>query len=382
MTNQEPPGSQAAGIVSCDIVGHSATDVASQLARVAAINGLVADAIDTCPPGTVVWASGGDGGHVLFLQESWRQPALDLILALRRWSATYDAPLRITGHHGAITPVRGADGRVQMVGNAINYAGWLLTQVTHEGIVVSDAFRREIAVATTEPPVQFSEPRSLPHTLLPPQLLYLMSTAEFPSYWGRAPQGDRDGLEFAVRQGDGWDVLYFAKRIWQVNSGDPEAARALEGIRQHHLRYHDSSTEIVDVNPFFEHLSSDELQEVLRFGQLIERRRGEFVCRYDEPGDTMWVILRGKVGVYNSEGDGFGGVGEAEAPAAAGRDRRRARVRAVPQPHGGPGSPLRRRPALLELSGRAAADGTHQGRRGGGTPGVGLHQRPRAPARQ
>jgi hypothetical protein len=303
-----PPGAHTSGIVSCDIVGHSAADVSRQLSRVAELNEIVASTIATSPAGQVVWASGGDGGHVLFLQKSWQQPALDLILALRTWSDVNDVPLRITGHHGVVASVPGADGRVQMVGNAINYAGWLLTQVTHEGIVVSDAFRREIVVTETDPVTTFSEPRSIPHTELPPQLLFLMSTDGFQSEWGRAPQGDHDGLEFAVAQGGGWDLLYFAKRIWQVNSTDRDVMRALEDVRPDHLRYQRTTSEMGDVNPFFGHLSTDELQEVLRFGQLVERRRGEFVCRYDEPGDTMWVILRGRVGVYNSEGDGFGGT--------------------------------------------------------------------------
>jgi hypothetical protein len=299
---------QNAGIVSCDIVGHSSTNTGQQLYRVAAINEIVAATIEGWPAGTVVWASGGDGGHVLFLNRWWQQHAIDLILALRDWSDTQGVPLRVTGHHGQVAPVRGADGRVQMVGEAINYSGWLLTQVTHEGVVVSDAFRREVAISVTDPAVEFSDPRSIPHPQLPPQLLFLMSTPTMPAGWGNAPQGDRDGLELAVRQDGGWDVLYFAKRIWQVNSADRDVVRALEGVKRHHLRYHDSSSETEDVNPFFWHLNTDELQEVLRFGQLVERRRGEFVCRYDEPGDTMWVILRGRVGVYNSEGEGFDGA--------------------------------------------------------------------------
>lgn len=52
--------------VSCDIVGHSDTrDSEVQRRRVADINGIVAGVM-SANNDQVYWASGGDGGHVLF----------------------------------------------------------------------------------------------------------------------------------------------------------------------------------------------------------------------------------------------------------------------------------------------------------------------------
>jgi hypothetical protein len=145
------------GIVSCDIVGHSSATAQNQLSRVAAINEIVARTIESGPAGKVVWASGGDGGHVLFLQEYWQQPAVNLILTLRQWTYSEGVLLRIIGHYGVVAPVQGADGRVQMVGEAINYAARLLTQAPHKkGVVVSEVFRREIVSTTVEPAIEIS----------------------------------------------------------------------------------------------------------------------------------------------------------------------------------------------------------------------------------
>ncbi|MEO3830124.1 TIR domain-containing protein [Actinomadura sp. B10D3] len=304
MVPDPPSGHYGAALVSCDIVGHSATSPRDQVARVAGINSIVAETINIWSPSDVVWSSGGDGGHVVFRRDTWRQSAISLLLRLRRWSADEGIPLRVVGHYGQVTHITGADDRIQFVGDGINYAGWLLTQATSGGIVATDAFRREVEVMELEPVVEFHTPRIIPNTNFKPQLLFLMSSGDTRSRWNESASRDRDSLSLAVRQHRGWDVLYFAKRIWQVNSADEEVLRALESVKPHHLR----STK--DVNPFFEHLQPDELKEVLRLGQLVERRRGDLICSYDEPGDTMLVILRGQVGVYNSEGEGFDGAAD------------------------------------------------------------------------
>jgi hypothetical protein len=121
---------------------------------------------------------------------------------------------------------------------------------------------------------------------------------------------DREALKYVIKDNRGWDILYYAKRIWQVNSTDVDASLALENVQANTLRYHDARASKKDedkgvVNPFFEHLGRNELKEVLQLGQLIERVRGDVICRYNDSGDTMFVILRGKVGVFNSEGKGI-----------------------------------------------------------------------------
>ena len=53
--------------VSCDIVAHSAEpNLGVQTERVVAINRIVAKVLQDAPDANVVWASGGDGGHLAF----------------------------------------------------------------------------------------------------------------------------------------------------------------------------------------------------------------------------------------------------------------------------------------------------------------------------
>jgi len=296
-------------IVSCDILGHKTAEDADQIRRVAAINEIVAGVIGDCAPGDVVWSSGGDGGHVVFRQESWQQVAIGLMRDLFLWSREERVTLRITGHRGIVSHVRGADGRVQLVGRGINYAGWMLTQVSREGMVVSDSFRKAVETHPVEPAAEFHEPRYIPNLEFSPELFFLMSFAEMRSNWVNLPRGDRAELEAAVKEGRAWDILYYAKRLWQVNSVDQKVAPALEGVKPN-LRYRDSQSGAVETNPLFGNFGPDELKEILRLGQLVERRRGEVICRYGEAGDTLFTILHGQVGVYHSEGEDFHGTAE------------------------------------------------------------------------
>lgn len=302
MVSAPAPDVYDVAIVSCDIEGHSATSTRDQVARVAGINDIVAEIINSGSTGDVVWSSGGDGGHVVFRRAGWQQSAVELLLRLRQWSAANNIPLRMIAHYGPVTHITGADARVQFVGDGINYAGWLLTQVASGKIVATDAFRREVEMIEFEPNIHFGNPRAIPNINFKPQLLFMMSSDGIASEWGSSTSRDRTSLALAILQKRDWDVLYFAKRIWQLKSADEEVIRALESVKPHHLRSDEN------VNPLFERLQSDELKEVLLLGQLVERRRGELICGYDEPGDTMLVILRGQVGVYNSEGQGFDGT--------------------------------------------------------------------------
>jgi hypothetical protein len=293
-------------IVSCDIVGHSLTDERDQVARVLKINSLVADTIARCPDGDVVWASGGDGGHVLFRQEAWEQPAVELAFGLRAWSSAEHVPLRITCHRGRVFHVVGADGRIQPVGPGINDAAALLGR-TDDGIVASDAFHR--AVSTTE--VEFHDPRWMLGNDNRLHSTYLMSSGSGKSSWGPSFESDYAGLERAVRRGRSWDILYHAKRIWQASSDDRIVARCVEAVEPSKLKFIDTRTGKEELNPFLGQPHVDELVEMLRLGKLVERQRGEFVCRYGDSGDSLFVILRGEVGVFNSEGEDRQGCAEA-----------------------------------------------------------------------
>jgi hypothetical protein len=66
---------------------------------------------------------------------------------------------------------------------AINFAGWLLRQLTCEAVVVSDAFRRAIAPVQVEMGVSCHDERLFVDRNLEPQLLYLLSLGDFRSTW-------------------------------------------------------------------------------------------------------------------------------------------------------------------------------------------------------
>lgn len=294
-------------IVSCDIVGHTLADERDQVTRVTAINGIVAETIASCSEGDVVWASGGDGGHVVFRQEAWELPAIDLALGLQTWSLHERVPLRITCHRGSVSHISGADGRVQPVGSAINDAGTLLAKVD-EGIVTSDAFRRAVSA---EARVDFHDPRWLLGNDGRLHSIYLMSAGPSRSCWGALRENDYTALERAVTDGRSWDILYHAKRIWQASSDDRTVERCVEAVEPSKLKFTDTRTGKEELNPFLGQPHVDELIEMLRLGKLVERARGEFICRYGDSGDSLFVILRGEVGVFHSEGEERPGCAEA-----------------------------------------------------------------------
>ncbi|MFD9705229.1 cyclic nucleotide-binding domain-containing protein [Lentzea sp. NPDC059081] len=284
-------------IVSCDIVGHSTAEEPVQVARVTAINGIVADFLGD----EVVWTSGGDGGHVLFWQEAWEEPVLDLVVRLREWSLEARVPLRITCHRGEVRHITGASGGVQPVGAGINDAGALLERMD-DGIVATDGFRRAVSRETG---IEFHDPQRLLGNDRRLHLVHLMSIGPLRSSWGTSLESDHTALHRAVADGSSWDILYRAKRIWQVSSNDLAVKRCVEqAVEPPKLTFTDRYTGKELLNPFLGQSDRDELTEMLRLGKLVERRRGEFVCRFGDPGDSLFVILRGEVGVFNSEGEG------------------------------------------------------------------------------
>jgi hypothetical protein len=300
----EASGLSRVAIVSCDIVGHSSeSDLQVQFARVQAINGIIAAAIEDLGADSVVWASGGDGGHIIFRDMRWHQPALDLIAVLRRWAAAERVPLRVTANVGFVSFLSGADGRVQAVGDGINLAGWLLTRGPARGVLVSAPFQAEIEATHVTPEATFDNHRKLRDKAGRDQYLALMSIGPDRSSWDPPTEEDRRQLADAVRGGAGWEIIYWAKRILQINDGDSKAAGAIRRLPRRHLGY---SREDVrgEANPFFELLTYSQLHEVIMAGHLVERRYNEYICRLGDAGDTMFVILRGQVGVYLPPSEG------------------------------------------------------------------------------
>jgi hypothetical protein len=284
-------------IVSCDIVGHSAvSDHQRQVSRVAAINAIIADTIADLGARAAIWASGGDGGHLVLRGEKWHAPALDLIARLRAWSARESVPLRVTAHIGPVTDLVGADGRTQLVGDGINVAGWLLTRGAAAGVVASKPFRDAVLGMAHPPDLSFHDERSLRDKAGGHQRLYLMSMPDDPSGWDLPTETDRHLLNTAAQRGDGWETLHRIKRIMQVT--DAGAVRNLwRRLNLHQLtRLLPDSASVS--SQFLDKLGMPALREVVQVGHLVERRYNEYICRHGDGGDTMFLILRGQVGVY------------------------------------------------------------------------------------
>src|SRR5437879_3674660 len=132
---------QRLAFVSCDIVGHSAEpDLQRQLERIQGINEIVKQTLSGQAPSAVIWASGGDGGHVAIATPDWVGVALRLISQFRAWSQEAGVRLRIVAHYGEVDRIEGASGIPQLVGPGINLAGRLLEYGDQGRVVVTKQF--------------------------------------------------------------------------------------------------------------------------------------------------------------------------------------------------------------------------------------------------
>ena len=301
-----------AAIVSCDIVGHSGVAEHSiQVHRIEGLNSVVREAMANPAMDGAVWASGGDGGHVL-LHGTELAAAIDLAAALRTWALREHVPLRVTCHLGTVSYFPGADGRPQPVGQGINQAGAVLAAVGDRGIVASDEFRTAVESAglTT---ARFHEPRTLSHKDKGPYLVHLMSLPGLEAQW--PPPAEPTVTVPSTVTSNAWEALYLAKQRLQINTFDRDVDRALRQLKPMNFWYESSPGENGghQINPFFGYLDERALREVVRVGQLVERRYNEVICHYGDDGNTMFVILRGQVGVFHVAEDG---QGRAKDPAA------------------------------------------------------------------
>jgi class 3 adenylate cyclase len=183
--------------VSCDIVGHSAErNLANQLMRVDAINALVRKVMQRAEPGSVVWASGGDGGHVAIRVGQPKNLALELIADLRKWSVEAGLRLRISAHVGDVDEIKGADGRTQLVGHGINLAGRLVEYGGQNRVVVSASFR-DLYRSSESRGVRFHSAKTVIPKYFAINTIYLLSmNGQFESSW----QGTIETRRAAIAQ--------------------------------------------------------------------------------------------------------------------------------------------------------------------------------------
>jgi class 3 adenylate cyclase len=284
-----------ASTIACDIVGYTRGGRRIQVEQVRGINQVVAAAIARQPPGSVLWASEGDGGHVLFLGELWQAPAVALLRDLLAWAERAGVTLRIAAHRGPVDVIQGADDREQPVGDAINTAARVLDMGSEAGIVVSSQFRAAFGVSDG---VEFHEERLVREKHGSPLELWLMSVGRR-SQWSDALGVEHRMLRVAVDRGMGLEAIFHAKRLLQLNSDDPEVTSALAGLEPIHFRYWTASGK-ERLNPILGHLDPADLRHVIDHGELIERGYNDVICRHGDVGTTMFVILRGQVGVYST----------------------------------------------------------------------------------
>jgi len=280
--------------VSCDIVAHSAEpSVDIQVERVEGINQAIGAILGRYEGENLVWASGGDGGHVAIpIGQRAPEIALDLVRALRQWSIEKTVPLRVCGSVGPARVVRGADGRAQLAGPGINTAGRLLPYGGERRVLVTEAFKDALksAAATV---FQFHQCVRLEPKNSPSLVAWLLSMdGHFDSTW-QEPESTTDSalLAQAVRSGQALEVIYRARRLLELNTSDARAIQALRSLGQMTFR---------GKRNFLHKLIQDEHigAELIRLGNLLERRSGETVCSVGEGGTSMFLVLRGRLQVF------------------------------------------------------------------------------------
>lgn len=289
--------------VSCDIIGHSAEpDDQRKTDRIRTINEIVKRTIGHHAPTEIVWASGGDGGHLAFFDTSLHQQAISLIRELFLWAQSDGVELRLTAHCGPASIIEGADGRNQLVGDGINLCGSLINFGTPGAVVVSAAFRDYIDRAPEDERrgVRFYDGRMIYLKHFAAKQVYFMSIdGVFSSVRNVPSKPDRQLLREALSK-DRWHTIYHAKRLLQIDDSDPDAQEALESIKPQQLIVQGRSPENIELNPLLGPMSKKALQAVIRAAHLVERDGGTTICEQGDSGDSMFVILTGEIGVITN----------------------------------------------------------------------------------
>ena len=306
-------------LVSCDIIGHGETGSHDeQLARLRAlydcIRGVCRDYFAT----SAIWASGGDGGHMAFVDPAHAPVAIRLLEALFVWAhggaaAGRTIDLRLTVHFGPVAVVDGADGRDELVGDGINTCGSLLKFGEPETVLATAEFRDFIRARQSNDALlqrlKFGAERRI-------YLKHSRSTSVMPlsvegSFISRAGGGsvhsDRVLLQQALKASDSWSIIYHAKRLLQVNSSDPDAVGALQALTPGQLVVSGPNTSRIEAHPLLSQMNRQAVHDLVRSAQLVERDHGELICAQDDTGDAMFIIVKGRIGVAVAEAPAAGG---------------------------------------------------------------------------
>lgn len=287
-----------ASIVSCDIVGHGIEpDHARQVGRIEGINAVVRHTLKRCPVGDAIWASGGDGGHVAFVRGAGVADAVDLAARLSQWAVDAGVPLRVTCHAGPVSTVVGADDRIQLVGDGINLCGSLVGFGIPGRVLATSAFREAVLAAQAQgadlPALRFVEEQVVYLKHFAAHRLSLMTFGDEAGRAWQIERSDHRQLDQALRTGHAWLAIYHIKRLLQVDSGDQQAHQALAGIDPRLLTVGSNGSP----HPLLAFLPRQSLIDLLRASELVERDDGDVICQRDDTGDSMFIVLRGRIGV-------------------------------------------------------------------------------------
>jgi serine/threonine protein kinase len=121
----------------------------------------------------------------------------------------------------------------------------------------------------------------------------------------RPPPSDRERLHDALSRRHAWEAVYYAKRLLQVNQHDAAAYNALSQLAANprDLVYLDESRKQRVLNAFTRSMDTRTLVDFVVESGLVERDDGDIICRYNDPSDNMFLILRGEVGVFKPRPD-------------------------------------------------------------------------------
>jgi TIR domain/Cyclic nucleotide-binding domain len=280
--------------ISCDIVGHSTEPNHNlQINNVVSINRIIKTILDKAKGKGLIWASGGDGGHLAFPVDSELRLAVELIIDLRIWAKNSGVALRITGCNGMAEITDGADGREQLVGQGINFAGNLLVLGGSAYVLVTEDFC-DIIRHSIDEQVYFHNMQSAEIKNFGLQMVLLLSVKDlFESVWEQIKyESDRALMLNALNQKDFLEVIYRARRLLEINTNDSSATNTLRTLAVKKIRPQSKDSFLYDL-----FLNIQFGPEFIHAGNLIERKNGEILCEYNDEGETMFLILKGKVGI-------------------------------------------------------------------------------------
>ncbi len=199
----------------------------------------------------------------------------------------------------------GSDHPGQMVGDGINRCGSLIHHGTPSSCIASDPFRR-FAEEREWGDLTFHRPRTIYLKHFSVERIFLVDTPSHRSIWGAPARTDRDLLAEACAklspgESNPWLIVHLAKRLLQVSGSDEAAREALRSVakgRYGPLAFASRfEPGMLTRNPLFERVRPEDFERMVDEAELVERNDGEAFCLEGDSGDSLFVVLRGEVGV-------------------------------------------------------------------------------------